>query len=510
MRPTHRVKVLFVLTSKEYINNYIWTDSLSGLEEYFDISILTTNSLKKYIPKKYPLCVEFLDDDVFHQNSNIFLFYTNILRWKHRHKSKSFSYREKRETSVWNLVYTLTSMFRDSKRDIKAITNQETRTEAVGWSKNHESWCLYQATDNLDQTINVIKELMRLACGRIIGQIRATSNKYITRVLSKRPFFRLVDNHIRKTFSIPTALVEFIEMNNFKLIIAPSSAFEEFAVYLALGKTQLSYKYLMLIDNWDNLSSKSVLWELPDYVATWGRQSSEHAIQIQGFKPRVVFEIGTARLTQHLKKRQVNVRSELEFKYVLFVGTFLRFNEYRCLEIINNEINSNPNLYGQLKIVYRPHPYSGRLPEGIHLLNTVHLDQDFDIEQDKSSLGLLDFQRILALQKNSHFVLGGLTSLLIESSILGKNYLAFIHRERLSLTSPHRVYTSYTHFQGIESLPNLHFCDNLKNLPHLFRLMFQLENSQQSIIDRELAYFYDLNPDSFSKKLTDLIFKLDL
>ena len=197
-------------------------------------------------------------------------------------------------------------------------------------------------------------------------------------------------------------------------------------------------------------------------------------------------------------------------KYVLFVGTFLEFNEYECLKILNDEIVANYDIYGDLKILYRPHPFA---PKSVAMktqnLCNVELDQEIiDYKESQTSLAM-DFERTLNIQKDSRFVVGGLTSMLIESSILGKNFLALVHKEKGNVTSPDIVRSSYEHFSGIESLPNIFFVNDLGFLANKFKEMFYRRDLPQPEIDRELSFFYDLRPLTFPERLDDLLDRLD-
>ena len=73
-----------------------------------------------------------------------------------------------------------------------------------------------------------------------------------------------------------------------KIILFPSSAYDPVAIDLTLIGKSHKITTFNLIDNWDNLSSKSILWVLSDFVGVWGQQSKEHAIDIQCYNPESV------------------------------------------------------------------------------------------------------------------------------------------------------------------------------------------------------------------------------
>jgi hypothetical protein len=291
----------------------------------------------------------------------------------------------------------------------------------------------------------------------------------------------------------------------YDLIILPSAAFEPIIPQLVDLKFETKTRLLMIIDNWDNLSSKTILWKKPDFLATWGPQSTLHAIEIQNFPESRIFEIGAARFSNHIYAREINKLTQPLARYALFVGTFLKFDELKCLEILNEEININRDVYGDFKIVYRPHPFKEEFKFDIKNLNNIELDDKLISFTQQGSTRNLDYAESMKLQLGAKFIVGGLTSMLVESSILGKKYLALVHREKGNVTSPDEVYRSYEHFSEISILPNIAFVDSIEDLSMKFKEMFLSADINQNLIDDKLSYFYDLRDITFSQKLKILV-----
>ena len=64
------------------------------------------------------------------------------------------------------------------------------------------------------------------------------------------------------------------------LLILPSCSYDTELGTLYKGSKRINSKLLLLIDNWDNLSSKSTLIYKPNYLGVWGNQTKKHAIEI--------------------------------------------------------------------------------------------------------------------------------------------------------------------------------------------------------------------------------------
>jgi hypothetical protein len=295
------------------------------------------------------------------------------------------------------------------------------------------------------------------------------------------------------------------------LVILPSSGYAIEATDIVRICRPLKIPTLLLIDNWDNLSSKSMLWELTDHVGVWGEQSKEHAVDIQGFAPDAVSLLGTPRFNSYFELRERTLPSHFPFPYALFVGTALAFDEASALRLLDQELEQHPELYGGLKVVYRPHPW--RLGKdsiiGMDLKHVV-LDPQMAANYAKGKL-TKTFQPGLeyypALLSNAAFVVGGITSMLIESAIFAKRFLVIVYDEDGNIQSPKLLYENYVHFRGLERLPGLTFCRELSDLTPLFRRMF--EESRQPLtfteVDRERQYFLFSDERTYAERLSGVV-----
>jgi hypothetical protein len=500
-------KILVILTTKEYMNNYLYTGALDEIHQKYHVTVVIPETLINFVPKGNSIAIVSMPDSVFNLYEKNFRLLTDIYRRKFRKKSKSFSYREKKIDSILR-SYIKEEFNRSIRKLLKScgdffsipsrlfLKTKKTSAQSKLKILNYE----------LKSFLFSLIRFMRTQLGLLKRMSQSLLRKILLRLLTTFIISDIAQIAFGNRVKMPVPLYNFLTSQRFDLVALPSAAFEPIVIHLAKTKTDLGFKFLMLTDNWDNLSSKTVLWLQPDAIATWGEQSSQHAVDIQGFPREKVHEIGTARFSNHIISREVVSTSPEVGDYVLFVGTFLNFNEYECLRILNEEISTKREIYGELKILYRPHPFT---PPSNNLiaqnLETVLMDQSIIGYKASTEVTAIDFEDTLKIQLNSRFVIGGLTSMLIESSILGKNFLALVHEEVGNFTSPHIVRSSHEHFVGIEALPNLHFVENLADLASQFEEVFHKKNLPQEEIDRQLSYFYDLKPLTYSQKLGKLV-----
>lgn len=141
------------------------------------------------------------------------------------------------------------------------------------------------------------------------------------------------------------------------------------------GGISLEYDYLTWLgnkhgaqtigiqQNWDNLSSKSFLFQHPTYFLTWGKQSSSHLRTIQSYKGKTI-EIGSFRFNE-IYKEKFNIESNADknsatrnlrskFK-ILVIGTGPGTHDYKIIESILKIFTENS--VDDFEVTFRLHPY---------------------------------------------------------------------------------------------------------------------------------------------------------
>ena len=259
------------------------------------------------------------------------------------------------------------------------------------------------------------------------------------------------------------------------LVILPTNAYEAVGMDLVRLTRGTSVRTLFLVDNWDNLSSKTLLWARPDHLAVWGEQSAEHAVEIQGMAASDVSVVGTARFGDYYAARATPPASPYPFPYVLFVGAALANDELAVLRQLDDLLEARADDDG-LRVVYRPHPW--QQPRAVDAefeptaFRHVVLDRQFIEEAPARSGDQRDFQPDLgwypALLVNARLVMGPLTTMLLEGSVCRRRVLALAHDDGVHFTTPSQAYRWYRHFEGVETIEGFTLCHDLTELPDLF------------------------------------------
>jgi hypothetical protein len=450
-----RVAVVFV--AEIFVPHYELSGSLEDLAASCELTVVYANDIQetpKFFDSQH---TEYYEPHLRNRQINAKIF--NILTWTNRTKSSSFRFRIARKN---HLVLS----------DLRPLNNRVYRMFRI--SKRLLYWISVITTNSLRH------------------------NRLIAPALLKWYQARISPNN---------SLLECVGTDNYDLIICPVSGFDPDAFDLLDVCATSNIKTLFVVDNWDNVSSKTIYWKKPTHIAVWGEQSLNHAIQIHDFTEKQVSVIGAPRYSNYFKDRLDNLQSPTDFPYILFLGTALYFDEYSCLVKLNEIVRLNQALCPNLRILYRPHPFRQSFQSTHEVLpEYVTLDASSSQKEDVNGKGytpnLDHFSRIL---QNCEFAVGGLTSMLIEAAIFGKDFLALVHDDKVNFTSQHNALSSYEHFADLHKLETVHFLHHLKDLNFAFQYLLSRRGAKDfARIDASRNYFLFDDGREFSRRLLDL------
>ena len=457
--------ITIVIIRKDYYRNFFKTDAFINLEKNFNVSYVLSDDLHKESSQRKIL--------YFKRSNNRnevtkFGYRTLLLMHKNKHKSKTFKFRVER------MLYPLSF-------DFKKIPNFKKLGIQIKIKK--------VITYSLKVIINNFKYL----------KLNILSQKHIFNTFSKK-FYTI--SRINK--SLENALT----ISKPDLVILPFGAQEIDLPQTLYFCKKNQIKIFTITDNWDNLSSKSVLEELPDFIGVWGEQSKEHAMKIQNFKDSQIFLLGSPRFDMIYERREKEIKNKIDFKYILFLGHRFDWNEEEVIEILDSEISSKRKLYQNTKIIYRPHP---QRESRIRTSNLQNIIIDQDVKEDGTYWPSLDnyFNNI----QNSIFVMGSLTTGLLEAIAFYKKYMLLCYDDKNDFFSQGSLFTKYTHVQNIKQIEAIEFCDDKNDISIKFRTLFQQSEESQKFdrlkANKQRNYFItgDIE-NTFGKNLTKSIISL--
>jgi len=220
----------------------------------------------------------------------------------------------------------------------------------------------------------------------------------------------LIRNSLRFLYPYPAELDALYKKHLPDLMVLISNGAEPSLFEVPKVALKNNIPWHLVVDNWDNLSSKTVFWEKPDHLYVWGNQHSEFATKFHGISQDKISEIGTPRLTfpTLIKDR------ELQSNIILYAGMQPSYDEVSDLENLINECVVN-----NYELLYRPHP----------LRKFTYAEKSRIQEMAKSEHFYLNFSENFKDHRNNILASLNLNPKYLELSkdeLLGKNLLCVI------------------------------------------------------------------------------------
>jgi hypothetical protein len=458
-------KILIVIPGDEYVRNYLTTDALDAVERENDCYYLASDRVKgrEHLEnKKHFLGYYHFPKSLEKKHYALF----NILMWRFRSRSTSFRFRFRRISRLDRLKYR----------------------------------------GNLRAYFGGLVEF-------VYANLFTSGSALYSVLLGNKVVYRIFERIYQNRIAISNDLLHYV--NNLKpdLILFPSSAYDPDGNDVARIGKLCGVRTLFLIDNWDNISSKSIFWAFPDHLGVWGQQSKEQAMRIHGFSPDRVTPLGTPRFDSYFILRDQTLPRHFDFEYVLFAGLAIAFDEVAALRIIEEEIAGKPDIYGGLKVVYRPHPHRQKRISKDHFdekeYSHVIMDPQLRVAYYGKNIRFLpDLGYYPALLKHSRFVVASPTTMIIESLIFRKRVMVLAYDDGVHLTSPHNAWANYEHFRGIERVEGISLCLDESSLAEQFRrLWLHQEEVDAEKQARDLDYFLFDDGGRYRDRLAELVNK---
>jgi hypothetical protein len=341
--------------------------------------------------------------------------------------------------------------------------------------------------------------------------------KFLVDLLSYKGIFKFYKNSIISKIKINSQISEIIKKIKPDLIIYTTHCYEPEAFMIPKIAREAGSKTFFLVDNWDNISCKTVFFNKPDFLGVWGEQSKKHAIKIQKIREKNIFLMGSPKFDNYFLIRKEKLPNIFKHQYVLFFGLVELYDDIKVLERLDNEIYKNPKKYKNLKVVYRPHPSRPNLhlhTTKIKSFKNIILDPNMNKFLKSKNKKYLEnknfyFEKLLS---NSLFNLGGITTVTIESLIFKKKQIFLCHDEKDSISDPKTLFKVNLHFEKLDRVSALSKANSINSVVKQFRKTY-LTKSFQKIsknLDKEINFYYNVPSETYSKRIYSAVNKINL
>ncbi len=349
----------------------------------------------------------------------------------------------------------------------------------------------------------------------IISYLKVVLKKSIMRLLSNKKISKFVTNYFYKKIYIEKNLIKIFSKHKPDLVIYPTHSKEAEVIKLKKLSDLYKFKTFYIIDNWDNLSTGTYYKYKPDFIGVWGKQTKMHAIKIHNFKKENVFLVGNCRFDNYFKLKKENFK-KFNQNYILFIACKIRVDEIYYLEFLNRIIRENKKLFGNTKIIYRLHPQDKNISviKSLGNLENVVIDKtvfaDNRVPYFKNDFNLLK-KNYIPLMINAKFIVGCISSVVIEGLIFNKSYLGIAFKKKIDeFYNPKWWYKNFIHLEGFERVDNVNLSFSEKQYEKMFIQMFKnkkLDKNYSKTI-KQLDYFYHKDRLPYDKRILELVEKI--
>jgi hypothetical protein len=270
----------------------------------------------------------------------------------------------------------------------------------------------------------------------------------------------IVHRRLRRLGTHPV-LHALMERERPDIVIAPSGGTDTLVSDAIASARELGIPSLVLVQNWDNLSSKGAFPVKPDYLGVWGEQSAEHAQRIHGIPRERVGLLGAPQFESYFRHRPGSAPSPFPFRYVLFAGCHAPFDERDALRRLDEAIEAAGLV--DLKVVYRPHPHRAKrlVDDRVRPGDFRHVVLDPQLEpayrahwegmdrHAKPLLPPLDYYP--ALFDHAELVICPLSTMIVEAAIFDRRVLVIAYDDGIHPNSPATV-VHFDHFEGVDRI----------------------------------------------------------
>ncbi len=244
-----------------------------------------------------------------------------------------------------------------------------------------------------------------------------------------------------------------------------SNGAESLIEEVRLSSSKLNIPWFMIVDNWDNVSSKSVFAFQPDLLLVWSRQQKNLAMKIHRFSGDDIKIVGSQRLGEYwASPHNINLTTTVKYK-LLYVGQQEPYEELVDLY----QLISNSKSVASVK--YRPHPLRIFERSEIEMIRSLsrfgRLQLSLSPDQNnffflKQVLNTTEESPLEAL-KSVDCVVGPPTTMILESTLLRKLTFVVSRDDKLHRTTSSRFWENYEHFFELKNISFLFEVNDLQS-----------------------------------------------
>lgn len=266
---------------------------------------------------------------------------------------------------------------------------------------------------------------------------------------------RWVNKMLEKKINESKFLTEIFQTYKPIAVVLVTNGAEAVIEEVRISASRAEVPWFMIVDNWDNISSKSVFAHQPDLLLVWGQQQKNLAMKIHKFTSESISIIGSRRLAEYWAKTEPqSITKKCDLK-ILYVGQQEPYDE------INDILGLITKSKLIKSIVYRPHPLRKYSEKEINQLQNLVIQKKMILSL--SNKNFLDYFNVneVCLEspiesiKSVDCVVGAPTTMILESLLARKITFVISRDDSFYRTTSKYFWDNYEHFYELKNISYL-------------------------------------------------------
>jgi hypothetical protein len=297
--------------------------------------------------------------------------------------------------------------------------------------------------------------------------------------------------YLKKHYKIPEGIK--LDLDYYVLL---SGKHEKQIFDLIKSLNKLNLKTILSIQNWDNLTSKSIVLALPGNILVMGTSCVDLGSKTQNLSKDILIPASLPRLNPY---RSFNYSAPVPKRTiftVLYLGTSVPHNEINLLNTLVSKLEIE-NFSKKIEVIFKPHPY--RRPR--------YFEEQYSNKYFVKKGKIEAFPPIksdhIQLIENSDLVISAPTSMLIESMMMGKKTLLDLTNDGVHRTTASTSFNRFIHFSALNSIENLVKCFTVEQL--FQNIKFEFLNSKGDFVKYNSGYLIENSLPDYTDHILSLI-----
>jgi len=316
------------------------------------------------------------------------------------------------------------------------------------------------------------------------------------------------------------ALESLLEEYSPDVLIHPSvlaGLFIDDIIYFSNKKNIMS---LVIMNSWDNPSTKQSVVGDPDWLFVWGEQTFRHAMKYMNISSDKIKKFGAAQFDLFREKPALS-RNEFcslnnvdeDKRILLYAGSSKGADEFEHLKFLEGLIESN--YINNVAVIYRPHPWGAGGKNGGRIADFQwkNIIIDSTMKEYLGSIKLNDKKMTYPDYKDTHSLLSSvdavispLSTIILEAAMHGKPAMCFLPDDK-DLNIHFKLAKTMVHFEDMYNMKEVLVAHGKAELQEQINLLLKRigSDSFSNKIEKEAEFFVEKYSKPYGDRMVEFV-----